>query len=163
MAAEAPGATRISGTADGARAREGTDSQGSVDVHTFADEMDHTSPRPPPGGAGGPSGLDLQQLKFGRFGVRLRREAAAQRSPTHPDVEAQQVADHGRDGGQDDHPGEVVDQRVHRQAQQPEGGVQLLGRGQRTVSIMLTRLRSEHRLFCSSQPTSSRFSSFCQV
>lgn len=43
-AAEAPGASRISGRAAGARAREGTDSQGSVDVHTFADEMEHTPP-----------------------------------------------------------------------------------------------------------------------
>lgn len=149
VAAEAPGASRISGMAGGARAREGPNSQGSVDVHTFADEMDHTFSRPSPGGAGVPSGLDLQQLKFRRFGVKLRSEAAAQRSQTHPDVEAQQVADHGRDGGQDDHSGEVVDQRVHSQAQQPEGGVQLLGQGQRRVSIMLTRLRSEHRLFCS--------------
>lgn len=102
-----------------------------------------------PGGTGAPSRLDLQQLKVRRFGVKLGSEAAAQRSPTHSDVEAQQVADHGRDSGQDDHPGEVVDQRVHRQAQQPEGGVQLLGRGQRTVSIVLTRLRSQHRLICS--------------
>lgn len=45
LAAEAPGASRISGTAGGARAREGTDGQGSVDVHTFADEMERTFPR----------------------------------------------------------------------------------------------------------------------
>lgn len=49
-----------------------------------------------------------------------------QTSETHPDVEAQQVADHSRHGGQDDDPGDVVDQRVHSQTQQSERSIQLL-------------------------------------
>lgn len=53
-----------------------------------------------------------------------------ERSGTDPDVEAQQIADHSRDGRQDDHSGEVVDQRVHSQAQQPERSIQLLGGGE---------------------------------
>lgn len=45
---------------------------------------------------------------------------------SHPDVEAQQVADHSRHGGQDDDPSDVVDQRVHSQTQQAERSIQLL-------------------------------------
>lgn len=72
MVAEAPGQLKISGMADGTRADEGTNNQGSVDVHTFADEMDHTFSRPssrrsPGGSPPCPSGLDFQQLKFKRL------------------------------------------------------------------------------------------------
>lgn len=45
---------------------------------------------------------------------------------SHPDVEAQQVADHSRHSGQDDDPSDVVDQRVHSQTQQSKRSIQLL-------------------------------------
>lgn len=44
----------------------------------------------------------------------------------HLEVEAQQVGDDPRHGGQDDHLGDVVEQRVHGQPVEPEGDVQLL-------------------------------------
>lgn len=58
------------------------------------------------------------------------------RKASHSDVEAQQVADHSRHGRQDDHSGDVVDQRVHSQTQQSERNIQLLGevRGNRALS-----------------------------
>lgn len=45
---------------------------------------------------------------------------------TYSDVEAEQLADHGGHGRQDDDLGHGVDQRVDGQTQQPEGSVQLL-------------------------------------
>lgn len=42
------------------------------------------------------------------------------------DVEAQQVTDHCRHSRQDDHFGDVVDQRIHSQTQKSEWSVQLL-------------------------------------
>lgn len=45
---------------------------------------------------------------------------------THSDVEAEQVADHSGDCRQDDHACDVIDERVHSQPQQSEGGVKLL-------------------------------------
>lgn len=45
---------------------------------------------------------------------------------SHSDVEAEQVADHSRHSGQDDHSGDVVDQRVHGQTEQSEWSIQLL-------------------------------------
>lgn len=78
------------------------------------------------------SGLDFQQLKFKRvtFHSTGEKPKHAQRDTpgpeTHSDVEAQQVTDHSRESRQDDHPGEVIDQRVHGQAQQSERSIQLL-------------------------------------
>lgn len=63
---------------------------------------------------------------MGNSAGRGRATRGGRTRKTHSDVEAQQVADHGGDGRQDDHSGEVVDQRVHGQAQQPERSVQLL-------------------------------------
>lgn len=81
------------------------------------------------------SRLDFQQLKGKQMMIESLNEKPQstrfhkERSGTDPDVEAQQIADHSRDGRQDDHSGEVVDQRVHSQAQQPERSIQLLGEG----------------------------------
>ena len=77
------------------------------------------------------SGLDFQQLKVTELQIQTwRADLQSERRATDSDVEAQQVADHRRHGGQDHHSGEVVDQRVDGQAQQPEGSIQLLGAGE---------------------------------
>lgn len=55
--------------------------------------------------------------------------------PTHLEVEAQQIGDDPRDGRQDDDLGDVVEQRVHGQAVEPEGGVQFLRRRDRRQSV----------------------------
>lgn len=100
------------------------------------------------------SGLDFQQLKGKELLVQPPNEKPEKRhfnreaSGTDSDVEAQQVADHRREGRQDDHPGEVVDQRVHSQAQQSEGGIQLLGgRGERKPQEPHCNRQSERNRF----------------
>lgn len=56
---------------------------------------------------------------------------------SHPDVEAQQVADHSRHGGQDDDPSDVVDQGVHSQTQQSKRSIQLLEQVRARADVLL--------------------------
>lgn len=93
------------------------------------------------------SGLDFQQLKRKQVTVHSaekkkppRRSSETrknQKKETHSDVEAQEIADHSGDSGQDDHSGEVIDQRVDGQAQQPERSIQLLVEIRGTIKFSL--------------------------
>lgn len=119
------------------RAVEGRDNQGSVDLHrlcrgdgtcckdllqcatlhirawfsTAETQISHSSFR---GKEKPPHRSSLQQ------------KISKNQKKTHSDVEAQEITDHSGDSGQDDHSGEVIDQRVDGQAQQPERSIQLL-------------------------------------
>lgn len=61
---------------------------------------------------------------------------------TYSDVKAEQITDHSRHSRQDDNFGDVVDQRVHRQTQESERSIQLLG-GKKSGFLFVTREMSK--------------------
>lgn len=71
---------------------------------------------------------------------------------THSDVETQQVADDSRHSRQDDHSGDVVDQRVHGQTQQSEWSIQLLGEVRGNTALLKLGHIGNHTLRKGSKP-----------